>query len=128
VTLPNDFHSGNFLSLVIGNEDGGSMPAIVLRKFLGENESMRHGVAGRGKNGSSFVRIPTAVDNVEIKPASHNHTLCSGSVECMNSRSETLDTALGCWGHASGETAASWIAETREDMANRILKARDGGI
>jgi hypothetical protein len=25
-------------------------------------------------------------------------------------------------GHASGETAASWIVETREDIANRILR------
>jgi hypothetical protein len=32
--------------------------------------------------------------------------------------------ASRAWGHASGETAASWIVETREDMANRILKAR----
>jgi hypothetical protein len=67
MTLPNDFHSGNFLSPVIGNEDRGSMPAIVLR----------------------------------------------ASVNAASAR-----------GHASGETAASWIVETREDMANRILKVQ----
>jgi hypothetical protein len=48
--------------------------------------------------------------------------------------SETIKAALttpmasvnasSTWGHASGETAVSWIVETREDMANRILKAR----
>jgi hypothetical protein len=32
--------------------------------------------------------------------------------------------AASAWGHASGEAAASWILETTEDMANRILKAR----
>jgi hypothetical protein len=32
--------------------------------------------------------------------------------------------AASARGHASGETAASWIVETREDMANRILKVQ----
>ena len=111
--LPNDFHSGNFLSLIIGNEDGGSMPAIVLRKFLGENESMRHGVAGPGKNRSRFVRIPAAVDNVEIKPASHRTSLGGLFQRDRHEITERIDFV---------REAASWIVETREDIANRILR------
>jgi hypothetical protein len=40
MTLPADPHTDNFLSPVIRNENGESMPAAILREFLGNNESM----------------------------------------------------------------------------------------
>ena len=46
MTLPADPHTDNFLSPVIRNENGESMPAAILREFLGNNESMRYGVVG----------------------------------------------------------------------------------
>jgi hypothetical protein len=69
-TLLADSHAGNFLSPVIGNENGGSMPALILRKLLGKNESMRRGVTGSGKNTSRLVRIPPAIVDVKIEPPS----------------------------------------------------------
>ena len=41
-----------------------------------DNNGMRRGVFGRRKNRSRFVRIPAAVVNVEIKPASFSRNLC----------------------------------------------------
>jgi hypothetical protein len=41
-----DRHADNLLSPVIGNEDGGSMPALIWRKLLGNNERMRRGAVG----------------------------------------------------------------------------------
>jgi len=69
-------HTDNLVSLVVRNENGRSVPAAVLREFLGNNNGMRCGVIGRRKNRSRFVRIPAAVVNVEIKPASFSRNLC----------------------------------------------------
>ena len=68
------------------------MPAAILRKFLGKNNSVRRGVIGRGKNRSGLVRIPAAVVNVEIKPASFSQKVEYGG----SRRGETLDMAPGC--------------------------------
>jgi hypothetical protein len=48
-TLPANSHAGNFLSPLIRHENGGSVPALILCKFLGNNESMRSGFVGSGK-------------------------------------------------------------------------------
>ena len=116
------------------------MPAVVLRKFLGENKRMRHGVVSRGKDGSRFVRIPAAVDNVEIKPASCSQPLCSGFVECMSSRRETLDMAPGRVLQRDahkiydrlyfvGEVAADLLVNTEDNaMARRIDAPRPQDI
>ena len=77
-TLTADCHSGNFLSPVIGHEDGGSEPAPIFRKFPGKNESMRRGVVASGKNRSDFVRIAAAIVDVEIEPASFNQNAAPG--------------------------------------------------
>jgi DNA-binding CsgD family transcriptional regulator len=57
-------------------ENGRSVPAAILRELLGNNNGMRRGVISRRKNRCRFVRIPVAVVNVEIKPASFSRNLC----------------------------------------------------
>jgi hypothetical protein len=76
--VPADSHTAYFLSPVIRDENGGSMPAAILREFVGKNQSVRCGVFGGGKNGSRFVRIPAAIVDVEIKPAPLCENLRSG--------------------------------------------------
>jgi PAS domain S-box-containing protein len=74
--LPAYSHTDNFVSPVVRNENGRTVPDAILREFLGNNNGMRRGVIGRRKNRSRFVRIPAAVVNVEIKPASFTRNLC----------------------------------------------------
>jgi hypothetical protein len=91
-----DRHTDNLLSPVVCHEDGGSMPALIWRKFLGNNERMRRGAVGSRKDGPGFVRISLAVLNVEIKPAALNEALRSGFSSRIGSRGgEALDMALG---------------------------------
>ena len=96
------------------------MPAVVLRKFLGE----RHGVVSRGKDGSRFVRIPAAVDNMEIKPASLSKNLSSGFVEHMNSRRVTLDMALGCMLQRNGHESYKRIDSVIEGAPDLLGEYR----
>ena len=69
-------HTDDLVSPVVRNENGRSVPAAILREFLGNNNGMRRGVIGRRKNRSRFVGIPAAVVNVEIKLASLSRNFC----------------------------------------------------
>src|SRR6202011_5760121 len=94
--LPAYSHTDDLVSPVVRNENGRSVPAAILREFLGNNNGMRRGVIGRRKNRSGFVRIPAAVVNVEIKPASFSRNLCLRYVEYSGSRRrETLGMTPG---------------------------------
>jgi hypothetical protein len=121
-------HTGDFLSSVIRHENGGAMPALIWRKFLGENESMRHRVVSRAKNGSRFVRIPAAVHNVEIKPASFSQNLCSGLVECIHSRKQTLGMALGCQLQWYGHEIHKRIDSVREVATDLLVNTEDNAM
>ena len=119
----------------VRNENGRSVPAAILREFLGNNNGMRHGVIGRRKNRSRFVRIPAAVVNVEIKPASFSRNLCLRYVEYSGSRGrETLGMTPGgvlqrdareiyARIDAVGEAAADLLVNTEDNaMTGRIDK------
>ena len=62
--LPADPHTGNFLSPIIRHDNEGSIPAVVLRQFPGNNESVRRSIVDAGKDRSGFVWIPDAIDDV----------------------------------------------------------------
>ena len=120
MTLPADPNTDNLLSPVIRNENGESMPAAILRELPGNNESMRHGVVGTGKNQSRFVRVPAAVVNVEIKPVSFSQNLCLRFVEYTGSRRrETFDMAPGCmlqWDAREIDDRIDSVAEVATDL------------
>src|ERR1700681_3567977 len=46
--LPADPHTGNFLSPIIRHDNEGSIPAVVLRQFPGNNESVRRSIVDAG--------------------------------------------------------------------------------
>src|ERR1700722_2583564 len=86
----------NFPSPVVGNENARSVPALILRQFLGKNKSVRPGVVGRGKDRPRFVRITVAVVNVEIEPASFGQDPGLGFVKFIKPRREALNMTPGC--------------------------------
>src|SRR3979409_2105444 len=89
-------HPDNFLSRAIGNENEASMPPLILRQLVGNDESVRRGFAGVGKNRPGFVRIAVAVVDVEIEPASFSRDPGVGFVEYDCSRKRTLEMTAGC--------------------------------
>ncbi len=72
--------TSNFAFPLIRNENIESMPALILRKLLGKNESMRRGVTGNRKNTSRLIRIPPAIVDVKIEPPSFSQNPGSGFV------------------------------------------------
>ena len=105
------------------------MPALIVAKFLSNNERMRPGVVGSGKNRSRFVWIPAAVVNVEIKSASFSQNPCWGFVEYAGSqRIETLDMAPGCLLQRDSDEADSRIDFVRETAADLLVNTDDNAM
>ena len=128
-------HTDDFLSPVIRNENGGSMPAAVLCEFSRNHDSMRCGVFGGGKNRPGLVRVPAAVLDVEIKPVSFSQHLCLGFLKYIGSRRrEALDLPPGCvlqrdvreidhGIHPVGEVTADLLVNTEDNaMTGRVDK------
>jgi hypothetical protein len=101
------------------------MPAPVLRKFLGNDESMRHGVVRGEKNRSRFVWIPVAVFNVEIKSVLSSQNLCVGFVECITSRRETLGAAPCCLLQRNSHKVYKRIDSVREVATDLLVNTED---
>jgi hypothetical protein len=125
-------HANDLLSPVIHNENGRTVPAAILRKFLGKNNRMRGGVVGTGKDRSRLVRVPAAVVNMEIKPDGFGQDLCLRYVEYTGSRRETLGMTLGCvlqWDahqihdgiESIGEASTDLLVNTKENIVIRRI-------
>ena len=126
MTLPADPHTDNLLSPVIRNDNGESMPAAILRDFPGNNESMRYGVVGTGKNRSRFVRVPAAVVNVKIKPVSFSQNLCLRFVEYIGPRRrETFDMAPGWMLQWDAREIDDGIDSVREAATDLLVNTED---
>src|SRR3954466_13240302 len=105
------------------------MPALILREFLGKYQSMRPGAVRSGKNRPRFVRIPVAIINVEIEPASFSQNACLGFVEYAGSGPrETLDMVPGCLLQRAGHEVYNRIDSVRKAATDLLVNTEDNAM
>src|SRR6202047_2888470 len=104
------------------------VPALILCQFLGKDERMRPGVVGRRKNRSAFVRIPVAIVDVKIEPASLGQEPTLGLLEFIKPRMEAPDMTPGCVLQRGGHEVCNRIDFVGEVPADLLMYTKENAM